>query len=221
MEKFFEQLFENEDYIDDQEEHIELFKSSFAECEKLSDYNIQDLKFLCIEDDGENALFTFENQDIIVRYFFFDPVWYVPERHELITGHESTLEGVELLENSSENIEYVLYPFEQGGELPLEYLIIEPGVFIDKSTLKEIYSNGTKLNHRIKWTNDLTLVLNNDGPYKVKSGKKVISGFIDEPTHFQIGDCMTIAYIDGSNNLIVCQHGDVSSVVIIKNKSQC
>lgn len=219
MEEFFKQLFSDNNYNndqDDQDEQIELFKSTFIECVDLSDYNIEDLHFLCIEDDGENALFTFPNSCIIARYCFEDSWWKVPERHELVVGKTSTLDGVELLENSSRDIEYVLYPFEQCCDLPMSYLIPTMGTFLDESSLKEIYENDCELHHEIRWTNELTLILDHEEPYKLFLNGKFLSGFSDEPAHFQLGDGCTIAYTDKNDNLIVCQHGDVSSVVIIK-----
>lgn len=221
MEVFFEKLFVIDSYTYDQDEQIEMFKSSFQECDDLSNYNINDLQFLCIADDNENALFTFPNSCIVARYFCFDPTWSVPERHELIVGTKSTLEDVKLLENSSHDIEYVLYPFDQDFNLQMSYLMPTLGTFLDKSSLKEIYNNGSKLHHKIKWTDELTVVLDHDEPYKVLLNGKFLSGFSDDPTHFQLGDCCTIAYTDKNDNLIICQHGDVSSVVIIKKNFNC
>lgn len=217
MEEFFEKLFQITEYEDDQDEQIELFKSTFNECNDLSNYKIKDLQFLCIEEDEEGALFKFSNSDTIFRYYMFDPMWNAMcEKYELIVGRVSTLEGVKLLENSSRDIEYVLYPFEQGNELPLNYLVINDGEYLDDSSLKQIYYNGCELHHEIKWTDELTLVLDHDEPYKILSNGKFLSGFSDDPTHFQLGDGCTIVYTDKHSNLIVCQHGDVSSVVIIK-----
>lgn len=218
MEKFFEKLFLDDNYEDDQEEQLEMFKSSFNDCDDLSNYNIEDLQFLCIEDDGENALFTFPNSFVIARYFFFNPMWRVPERHELVVGNVTTLDGIELLENSSRDIEYVLYPFEQCCDLPMSYLIPTMGTFLDESGLKEIYNNDCKLHHEIKWTDELTLLLDHEEPYKLFLNGKFLSGFSDDEMYFQLGDGCTMAYTDKNDNLIVYQHGDVSSVVIIKKK---
>jgi hypothetical protein len=216
MEAFFEKLC-LDDHHDQKQEQIKMFQSSFRECEHLSNCNIEELQFLCIEDDYENtALFTFPNSCVVARYSFYDPVWSVPERHELVVGTPSTLKGVELLENSSPDIEYVLYPLEQCCELPMSYLIPTKGTFLDVSSLQKIYYQDYRSHHEIEWTEDLTLVLDHGKPYKVLLNGEFLSGFTDDPTHFQLGDCCTIAYTDTDNHLIVCQHGDVSSFVIIK-----
>lgn len=220
MDDFFNKLLLIDEYNDDQYKQIEMFKSSFNECTDLSNYSIDNLQFLCIEDDEENALFTFPNTCIVARYFFvfFDEPtsWSVPERHELCVGTTSTLNGVELLDNSSHAIQYVLYPFEQCCDLPLSYLIPTMGTFLDTSSLTQIYESGCKLHHQIKWSDNLTLVFYDNKQYKVMLNGNFLSGFSDNPTHFQLGDCGTLAYIDKYDNLIVCQYGDVSSVVIVK-----
>ncbi len=149
-------------------------------------------------------------------------MWNIPERHELKVGTPSTLDGVELLPNSSSKIEYVLYPYKQGCVLPDKYLIPTIGTFLDESSLKKVYESSDDINdnfgehHVIKWTDELTLILDFDKPYKVLLNGEFLSGFVDEPTHFQLGDGSTDVYIDNLENLIVFQYGDVTSVVIIK-----
>lgn len=233
MNTFFEQLFQNPSYSTCQDDQMEAFQSTFQACDKLSAYNtatIEKLQFVCIEEDGQNALFTFPYSCIVARYCFFDPRWSIPERHELVVGRPSTLEGVQLLQHSSPSLEYVLYPYDQGEWLPLSCLISTMGTFIDASTLKQIYSDGGDeddendengdedgLRHTIKWTDELTLVLNHDEPITVLRNGVFFSGFYDEETHFQIGDGGTVVYTDCNHHLIVCQYGDVASVIIIKH----
>jgi hypothetical protein len=228
MDEFFKHLFENDNYEDDdadtQKERIEEFKSSYQKCTQLSSkYDISELQFLSFTTCDETALFTIPNTDIVARYYvdsddtwLYGTQWNIPERHELTVGVPSTLDGVELLPNSSSKIEYVLYPYEQGCDLPMSYLIPTIGSFLDETSLKNVYESDSKLHHVIKWTDELTLILDFDKPYKVVLNGEFLSGFVDEETHFQLGDGGTLAYIDKDKNLIVCQCGDVSSVVIIK-----
>jgi hypothetical protein len=216
---------EEDDFLQKHVKNImDKFASSFHQYNPLlTKYYVNDLRLLCVDKSDETALFTIPRTGIVTRFYFEDePFWHIPERHELKVGLPSTLDGVQLLPDSSDQIEYVLYPFEQGCDLPLKYLIPTiGGKFL--SPLKTIYHmDECKLHHRIKWTDEFTLLIDHDEPYKIirNDDGTVVSGFIDESAHFQIGDACTLAHLDDQGNLIVCQGGDVSSVVIVKNTNK-
>jgi len=220
MEDFFKKLFKISEYEDNQDEQIELFKSSFEKSDLLNGKNIRDLQFLCIEDDEEGALFKFSNSNDIYRYYMFDPCWTkMCDRYIFKVGEQSQLDGVNLLENSSKLIEYVLYPFDQCNELPMKYLMTNNGKYLDTTLLKQIYcsddENSCKSHYEVKWTNELTVVMG-DNTYKILLNGKFLSGFCDTHAHFQLGDACTIVYTYGNDTLVIYQHGDVSSVVIIE-----
>ena len=54
--------------------------------------------------------------------------------------------------------------------------------------------------------------------YLIASGNKIISGFYDDVTTFQLGDCATITCIHDENDLVVLNGGDVSSTVVLRYK---
>jgi hypothetical protein len=129
----------------------------------------------------------------------------------LTINKKSTLEGIELLPNSSYKIKYELYPFEQCEELSLD-------VLFPNEKFEEINYNDSNIKYLIPWTNELTLVIKNDVSYKVLLNGKFFSGFTDDICFFQIGDGYTKAYKNKNNDLIIYNFGDVSSVVVIKYK---
>lgn len=57
-----------------------------------------------------------------------------------------------------------------------------------------------------------------DCRYYITKNNKIISGFNDPSTHFQMGDGHTICYLAENGDLIIENCGDVSSVVIVKHR---
>lgn len=224
MEKFLKKLFELDNYVDKEEEQknqIDTFKSSFSECDFFEKKDINKLNFLSIEKDDESALFKFSKSNTIYKYKFFDCCWTEPcVRYTLNVGNNYELNDVNLIENSSNSIEYVLYPFYQDNIIPNKYLMIDDGQFIDETLLKKIFSTDNTdfdLIYNVKWTDKLSLVVtHDDSTYKILSNGEFLSGFVDNPAHFQLGDGSTEVYTYNENNLIIMNIGDVSSIVIVK-----
>lgn len=105
-----------------------------------------------------------------------------------------------------------------------------------------------KYSLKVNWTDDLTLYIGHTNRYGIKmfgNGKgikvdmgegdeyvsiganvvyiiahedEIISGFYDDQTTFQLGDCATITYIHDDNDLVVLNGGDVSSTVVLRYK---
>lgn len=220
MEEYFKEFFKRNVQYSEESQKIQVvedFISSFKESEDLAGKKIKNLIFLqiCEKYFGDIAFFKFDESTTIYKYSTDGPDWFkISDRYELVQNKKSKLEGVHLLPKSSSEIKYILYPFEQGMELPIEILQIENNVFVNKKTLTNVEvveHNGIK----IKWTNDLTCTIDDDGKYEIFKNGVFLSGFVDEPTYFQLGDSCTKAYIDKNNNLIIYNYGDVSSCVII------
>lgn len=82
----------------------------------------------------------------------------------------------------------------------------------------EKVENGMKY----RWTDDIWVHVHrkedkNCYYYYVIQNDKVISGFYDKPTHFQLGDGGTSCFVtDDKNTLIIENSGDVESIVVIK-----
>ena len=137
------------------------------------------------------------------------------KKHCLKVGIPSSLRGIKLLPNSSPNIEYELYPLADGQHISLNDLF--PG---DK--FEEIKFDSSNSELPIPWTNELTLVINNPNNnehYTILSNGNFLSGFIDICSRFQLGDYLTIVYTNKNKDLIICNYGDVASIVVVKHVS--
>lgn len=137
-----------------------------------------------------------------------DCYWFTVNTIKLSTNIISDGD-MSLLENSKNDIEYELYPFEQGDELTLEEL------GFDKDTIGEPTYFETE--EDIPWNNlKVRIGDNGDGiTYSVYKNEIIISGICDKSYSLQEGDSFS-AYYQCDNMLIIRNCGDVSSVVVIK-----
>jgi hypothetical protein len=136
-----------------------------------------------------------------------------------------------LLENSSNEISYVLYPFEQCKETSIQGLGYKDLQQLDTKDISEqiMFDNHTdfftvavEASMSVHW-NDFTVYIgyneNDQIIYIVAQNNNIISCFLDDPTTYQIGDGDTSFYLDGKD-LVIENCGDVSSVVVIKYEKQ-
>lgn len=164
--------------------------------------NIDNLIF--IELDDVIAIFTYN--DYFMFYDVDDDTWGTI-LHEVLNTTTKSNYAI-LMENSSTNIEYILYPFENVSicdeNLTDMAGAIEIHNFEPLGYLYSVYS----------LHNGYTLYI--DGSYIIKKDDQFVSGFIDERCNFQLGDCMTQVYILNNGNILVYNYGDVPNAVIIR-----
>lgn len=123
------------------------------------------------------------------------------------------------------NIKYELYPMEQGEEFNvadfgfgnLETCEMDDSIFFSKFCFDGINISEAKkftINEQL----ELFVANNGDDPvtYALVKDNKIVSGFLDMATVYQLGDGETICYFDPmTKSVIVHNEGDVSSIVII------
>lgn len=111
---------------------------------------------------------------------------------------------VSLYENSDARIKYELYydpPFD--AILKLNNVSVKSIVKISKD--------------RYELGNNLWLDIMEDGvSYMICKDDHLLSGFRDFNADYQLGDAETIVYIGNDNSVVVENHGDVSSLIIIR-----
>lgn len=134
----------------------------------------------------------------------------VPVMHLSTKNPHSEEYDITLIPNSCESISYELYPFEQCETIPIEYICSDQMTIVEGEEVE----NGMKY----RWTDDIWVHVNMmTDYYYVIQNDKVISGFYDKPTHFQLGDGGTSCFVtDDKNTLIIENSGDVESIVVIK-----
>lgn len=111
---------------------------------------------------------------------------------------------VSLYENSDTRIKYELY-YD-----PLFDAILKLNNISVKSIVK-ISKDGYELG------NNLWLDIMEDGvSYMICKDNHLLSGFRDFNADYQLGDAETIVYIGNDNSVVVENHGDVSSLIIIR-----
>jgi len=165
-----------------------------------------------------------DDNDIFDRYCDWD----------IVNKIEFDGSNLMLMDNSSKYIKYDFYPFEQGNELPLSGLgmpkksLTEIEITCDLYDIKKKFENQSEFfesdddifisDTEISWKDDIHVHIgdiNLSIVYIVAKDNKIISGFYDKQTTFQLGDCITRCYLH-NDNLVIQNCGDVSSVVIIK-----
>jgi len=191
MENFYKEYLKNENK---DEEEIEDFYNSL---QKLKDdgYDISTSKFIKFDEEKERIIFSIckNNEMSYVAYDTFSDIWIHIDKYYLKVNNNCKLDGIDLLPNSSDKIEYELYAFQQCEELDLD-------VLFPNEKLEQIdFDDSDYSKYLIKWTDELTLLIECDenydnNQYKVLLNGKFFSGFNDENTNFQIGDCCTNVY---------------------------
>jgi hypothetical protein len=171
--------------------------------------NINDLIFIILDD--VKAIFRYNNH--FMFYDIEDDIWGTILHEVLNTTTNSKY--AELIENSSTIIEYILYPFESDNDLIIticaENLTDMDGAILIQPAEFETYGYVYDLQNGYK------LYIN--GSYIIKKDDQFVSGFIDEKCNFQLGDCRTQTYILNNGNILVYNHGDVKSAIIIRFKN--
>lgn len=222
MDHFFKQLFTFLQIEEEEEEKTEI-KDGFIESFK-STYNFSpdNLKLLCIQNDENDfelfAVFKMPISNTIYKYIYWANYWTIFTKYELKTRNRMPLDGVRLFENSSNLIEYVLYPYEEYNYVPFNCMIDDEVGWVDESLLTKLLhrscDDGSN-NIKVEWMNGLTFVMEIDGTYKIMLKDVCLSGFFDECCYFQMGDYCSVVYLY-KNSLIVEHIGDVRSVVVVK-----
>lgn len=185
--------------------------------ETFPNENSNNLKLICPTKKDEDVYY-FSLDDKIIGLVYYE-TWFMGTKIELstngmkVTGkYDVDFFNTKLLDNSCDDISYELYPFEQCEEIISE-------VLIGKQKLKFLGKADDCDMSRIKIKNDMFLEIHNVGDvYKIVKNNKVISGFIDTDTNFQLGDGNTSVYEMKNGNILIENNGDVSSTVIIKFK---
>lgn len=170
--------------------------------------NIDDLIFITL--DYGKAIFTYNN-----NFMFYDveeSIWGTNLHEVLNTTTNSNSIYAKLMENSSTNIEYILYPFENDTDL---IIAIRAENLTDMAGAIEIQDDEIDETRVYVLENGYKLYID-EGSYIIKKDDHFVSGFIDDNCNFQLGDCMTQAYILNNGNIIVYNCGDVPSAVIIR-----
>lgn len=163
--------------------------------------------------------------DLSVVYNNLDDYWFIIERLELSEKCPDNQEA-QLIDGSCANIEYELYPSEQGNIAPMSFIKMN-GELINKCNnicLSKDYNlpntdvniNLGALDNNNIFFRDMTLEIHDDGKYIIKKNGIFLSGFIDKNGCFQKGDGCVFVDIYKETNIIVSNYGDVSSKVIIK-----
>lgn len=200
------------------EEDKETIKNNFINS-FFTDKNIKNLVFLHIE-DGFNSCGIFRYNDEILYYDIDCEMWYSIYYEILNYNNKDTCELVKLMKKSSKNIEYILHPFFTKNNFnPFN---LNPEYIVDISNSKELVCKETiddcgysKI--VIDWKDGLQIHIDSsNNTYIVKKDGKFISGFVDDSTHFQLGDSYTTATLLNNSDIIIYNYGDVSSAVIIK-----
>ena len=210
------------DYEDDEtnQENIMYIIEQFKEC--LPGYNINELKLVCKAEDVNNYPHVFALGDKLIGLKNNEWWFEVAVLHLSVESSDNDF-GIKLIEDSDKKISYELYPFDQGDEISLESILR-----IKESELKKVKSKKCKspkclgddiAELKYEWTDSMFLYICNEGGYYVVKDNKIISGFLDPETHFQLGDGSTTCYLTDNNDLVVENCGDVSSVVIIKKSA--
>jgi hypothetical protein len=206
-------------------EIVEDFKKTFPE------HNIKDLTFTKeLKNSNEDVISLFshkKNKNMIFCYNHEDCFWHIIDKVLLSPNSKIVIckdnenddeDGIvpKLVKNSCNEIEYELYPMEQGSEIEFNY------IDMDEDDLEELDSSGD-MAMKIKINDELMLKIDYDHEmsYKIYKNKKRVSGFTDEPTTYQLGDGGTTVYLYKKKDLIVHNYGDVSSIVIIKGVFEC
>lgn len=168
--------------------------------------NIDDLIFITL--GYGKAIFTYNN-----NFMFYDveeSIWGTILHEVLNTTTNSNY--AKMMENSSTNIEYILYPFENDTDL---IIAIRAENLTDMAGAIEIQHDEIDETRVYVLENGYKLYID-EGSYIIKKDDHFVSGFIDDNCNFQLGDCMTQAYILNNGNIIVYNCGDVPSAVIIR-----
>lgn len=180
-----------------------------------------------IDDWFEGTVFILEGR--VVRFFKDDEdsPWVEAEKIELST--KKTVKkalvydiAIEIQPNSDENIEYELYPFEQGAEFSASSL----GYNLTPHNSQEFEQSDEIKDNILETTfslGDISLKIacvDNGTKYTLMNGDRIISGFMDPSHSFQQGDAASHCYLhDGK--IILENGGDVSSLVIIHGVMDC
>jgi hypothetical protein len=141
-----------------------------------------------------------------------ESIWGTNLHEVLNTTTNSNSIYAKLMENSSTNIEYILYPFENDTDL---IIAIRAENLTDMAGAIEIQDDEIDETRVYVLENGYKLYID-EGSYIIKKDDHFVSGFIDDNCNFQLGDCMTQAYILNTGNIIVYNCGDVPSAVIIR-----
>lgn len=144
-------------------------------------------------------------------------------------------------DNNAGNIFYTLYPFEGSTFIHPCYLIgpketlikvkeienpIETINNISKTGFEKFFPKKSYFENCMLWTwNDFMVGIRETADvvvYFVAKNNSIISCFLDKHATYQTGDDRTTAYISNVHgNFVIENYGDVSSVVIIANSSNC
>lgn len=192
------------------------------------------LKLLFITSIDGDECYIFNMDGILIRYNTDDDdIWSTIPKIELATTNVTTYGKVEkydipiLSDDSSKNIRYELYPFEQTCEIPLngldmhdndlkqlEFKFIDYEVKIIDERIEKISDKDTYLTGKCEWKDEFVLWII-DGTYAIEKNNQIISMFIDEKAVYQLGDGSTECFLYNNKDLIIVNDGDVSSVVVV------
>jgi hypothetical protein len=181
------------------------------------DINVDDLKFIYIE-NGHDKIGFFKYND---EYLFcnVDSEFCGTIFHEVLNiNTNKNCKYAKLLSDSNPNIEFILHPFitDAGHDIfiDIEYLVDMNGAI--ELTYKEL----SYTQYVFECNNNIKLLIDYDldsRSYVILKHDKVVAGFVDDDAYFQLGDSITQAYLLNNGDIIVCNYGDVQSVVIIRN----
>ena len=180
------------------------------------DYDINNLKLIYTSPNNDTSVYSLG--DKIVGAHNCDEWFNVPYIN-LSNEHPSNEEHfIKLLNKSSDNICYDLYPFEQCGEVPLEALGINVQNLkvIDEGSVPKCLKD-YEVEMSFEYGDGFTISIA-ESNYYISKNNEIISGFSDPETHFQLGDGCTNCYLADTGELIIENCGDVSSTVIVKTK---
>jgi len=165
-------------------------------------------------DDGFNTVGVFKCNDDFLCYNIDDEKWF-SIYYEKLNRNNKTSKLVKLIENSSENIEFILHPFFTNEDHDIFNLL--PEYIVDIKHSEDLYIQNKPNKMIVHWKDGLKLHINrNENTYIIKKDDNFVSGFVDNETHFQIGDCCTRAELLNNGDLMIYNSGDVCSLVIVK-----
>lgn len=208
----------------------------------LNDYD--NYNFKCIGTTSDKYLLMDEDKYklVVIEDGTFRPE--IVETYELSTDNPKIdYDNLRLLLNSSKNIKYQLFPFEQGSEIYVEkvnnkyqflkYNDIVEIELVDNTTqdkLRNVLNKYPKcrnfLNYdfyAVEWFNNMFVCMFYESDCDnilivVLKDNKIISGFkcVNDGA-FQEGDCTLWCYMDKyTDDLIIQNGGDVSSTIVVK-----
>lgn len=215
-------------------EEFKLFYEVFLKSKFSKLCNPEDLELIFSNKDEH--IFKYEGNiherygKMIINYSHPDGYPQDPSITGTIVTDHNTETSVRFLKDSNDDnhyhIGYEFYPTDQGSEIPAKCLFskLTPAHVAHVAHESDELNQNFEIERMWEWDDKLVcigctrlnishivyLVLN-------KENDKIISGFIDPNSYFQLGDSETYAWVNEYGEFVVENCGDASSIVVIKN----